>query len=136
MKKSLEEKVNILIVIYNLNYSSVKFIKESIRTVIKAKRTLKNSYMFGYYMKDTQQKNLFENSLGILEYYTESLYKLLSDEKLNNIIESDSKYYELLEDYVGSVNSLNNIINRFRKSFIEEIENKYISDLDNELIDY
>ena len=83
--------------------------------------------MFGYYMKDTQQKNLFENSLGILEYYTESLYKLLSDEKLNNIIESDSK---------GSVNSLNNIINRFRKSFIEEIENKYISDLDNELIDY
>ena len=135
LKFSLNEKINLLMAIHNVSISELDFIYDAIECAINSKRNLKNSYIFGYYMKDTNQKKLFENSQGILESYIENLYKLLIDEQLNNFIESDKFDNYLFNNYKTSMKSLIDIINKYRKSFIEEIENKFISELDCELID-
>ena len=88
-------------------------------------------------MKDTELKELFEHSQGILEFNTESLHKLLIDENLNLLIEADETEYFMksFQHFKDLVNKKTDIINKYRESLIEEIENKYIGDLDNYIID-
>ena len=88
-------------------------------------------------MKDTKNKQLFEYSQGILEFNTESLHKLLIDEHLNLLIEADEREYftSQFQKFKDSVNKKKDAINRYRKNLLEEIENKYICDLDNSIID-
>ena len=134
LKNNLVKKISLMITINNLNNSDVKFINDALECVINSKRNLKNSYMFGYYLKDTQRKKLFENSQELLEYNTENLYNLLISDRLNTFIKSNS--HELFEEYKSSVQNLTDIINKFRKSFLEDMENKFILDIDEGLIDY
>ena len=136
-KETLNEKINLLMVMQNLQAIETKFIIDALDAIIKAKRTLKNTYIFGYYMKDTQQKELFEYSQGILEFNTESLHKSLIDEDLNLIIEADNRDYfmSIFQEFKDKVNTKAEIINKYRKSLIDEIENKFIGDLDNYLVD-
>ena len=135
-KKNLEEKIEILTAIHNLEVIETKFIMNALEAIINAKRTLRNTYIFGYYMKDTQLKEVFEHSQGILEFNTESLHKSLIDEHLNVLIEAQKDDFLLsFQTFKDMVNKLTDIINKYRKSLIEEIENKYISDLDNYIID-
>ena len=137
IKNNLIEKINLLTSLHNLDYNDVQFINDALECVINSKRILKNSYMFGYYMKDTEQKKLFENSQGKLEYNTEDLHKLLIDGKLDLIIRTDTFDYKVLfTNYKISVINLIDTVNKYRNTFVEEIENKYISYIDNELIDY
>ena len=87
--------------------------------------------------KNTEQKKLFEDSQGKLEYNTENLHKFLIDGQLTLIIRSESFDYRVLfTNYKISVINLIDTVNKYRNSFVEEIENKYISNIDNELIDY
>ena len=137
LKKELEEKIGILNAIHYLNSEDVNLIRDAVETVIKTKNILKNSYIFGYYMKNNEQKKKFVKSQGNLEYRTENLHKLLIDEQLNIIIESYSDNFNwLFYKYKNSLKSLIDTITKNRESFIEEIECNYISDLDENLIDY
>ena len=136
-KDMLKEKVNLFMVMQNLQLLETKFITDALEAIIKSKRTLKNTYIFGYYMKDTELKELFEHSQGILEYNTESLHKDLIDESLNLLIEADEREYfiKLFQQFKDKVNKKTEIINKYRESLIEEVENKYIGDLDNYIVD-
>ena len=136
-KETLNEKINLLIATQNLQVLETKFITDALDAIIKAKTTLKNTYIFGYYMKDTQLKKLFEHSQGILEFNTESLHKLLIDETLNLLIEADNRDYfiHLFQTFKDNVNKKTDVINKYRLSLIEEIENKYIGELDSKIID-
>ena len=137
LKKNLVEKTNLLLAIHNINNKDLQFINDALECIKNSKKILKNSYIFGYYMKDTEQKKLFKDSQGNLEYNTENLHKLLIDEHLNLIIESNSFDSKVLfTNYKISIINLIDSINKNRNTFVEEIENKYISDLDNELVDY
>ena len=88
-------------------------------------------------MKDTKNKELFEYSQGILEFNTESLHKLLIDENLNLLIEADNRDYflSMFQTFKDNVNKKRDAIDKYRKALIEEIENKYICDLDSKIID-
>ena len=46
----------------NTDFMELEFLKEALETVIKSKRVLKNTYIFGYYLKDGNEKKLFEYS--------------------------------------------------------------------------
>ena len=82
-KSNLEEKIQLLMFLQELPALETKFIMDALEALIISKRTLKNTYIFGYYMKDSNNKKLFEYSQGILEYYTENLHKSLLDSSLN-----------------------------------------------------
>ena len=45
-----------------------------------------------------------------------------------------NKFQILFEENGISIINLISVVNKFRKAFIEEIENKYISYLDNDLL--
>ena len=80
-KSNLEEKIQLLGFLQEIPALETKFIMDALETLIISKRTLKNTYIFGYYMKDSNNKKLFEHSQGILEFYTENLHKSLIDSK-------------------------------------------------------
>jgi ariadne-1 len=134
-KKSLEEKVQLLNFIHELPTIETKFIFDALETIINAKRTLKNTYIFGYYMKDSINKKLFEHSQGILEFTTENLHQQLLEQNLNHYIELEKSYFlKYFPEFKGNVNQKIITINKYRKSLLEEIENKYIDDLDSKII--
>ena len=134
-RDSLKEKVDLLNIMQELPTIETKFIFDALETIIIAKRTLKNSYIFGYYMKDSNNKVLFEHSQGILEYNTENLHKVILDSNLNFYIELEKDdFREYFIKFKENVNQKIEIINKYRNSFLEEIENKFVGDLDEKII--
>ncbi len=55
LEKDLNDKISI-IVIYNLTLKDLNFFHESVKTILRAKRTLNYTYIFGYYMKDNKKR--------------------------------------------------------------------------------
>ena len=134
-KKTLEEKAQMINFLQDLPTIETKFIFDALETIIQAKRTLKNTYIFGYYMKDSLNKKLFEHSQGILEFTTENLHSQLLDSKINFYIELEkSLFLKYFPEFKGNVNQKIIAIKKYRKNLLEEIENKYIDDLDPKII--
>ena len=134
-RDALNEKVGLLNTIQDLPTIETKFIFDALDTIIIAKRTLKNSYIFGYYMRDSNNKELFEHSQGILEFNTENLHKAILDSNLNFYIELEKDdFLEYFTKFKEGVIQRVEIINKYRTSLLEEIENKFVGDLDNNII--
>ena len=137
LRETIEEKINILHTVKNLPFLEEKFITDAIDTVVKGKRLLENTYIFGYYMKDKKKKSYFEHKQGILQYWTEELHRLLIDDHLNNIIEEDDfeEYVKILKNYKNSVINIMSSIQKYSKSLIDDIENDFISEIDFKVLD-
>ena len=134
-KSNLEEKIQLLGFLQEIPALETKFIMDALETLIISKRTLKNTYIFGYYMKDSNNKKLFEHSQGILEFYTENLHKSLIDSSLDFYIQTTKEDFTLhFPKFKEGVNQQVTIINKYRTSLLEEIENKFIDDLDSKII--
>ena len=122
----------------NLPIIETEFIIEALNTLVKAKNTLKYTYIFGYYMKDNNKKDYFELKQGFLESNQEKLYKyLLVDKVLDEILDTDI-YYEFtkgFQQYKNYVNNMILIINKYNKDLNDEIENSFINEINNELLD-
>ena len=113
----------------------LNFIINALETLIKAIKNLKNSYILGYFIKDNEKKDAFENYQGILEYNTENLYEILVYRNLNTFFELDSDNFKtLFSEYEKSVETFADIIEKYRKEFIDDIENKFNLDLANDLL--
>ena len=136
-RESLEEKINLLMAMQNLQLLETNFIGEALNTIIEAKRTLKNTYIFGYYMKDNEKKQYFEHEQGILQYWTEELHRYLIDDQLSMVIMEDNyiSFAEKLKNYKNSVNNIIESIGKYSKGLIDDIENNFISEIDYKLLD-
>ena len=135
LRENLNEKISLLEAIHNLDIFKLNFIINALETLIKAIKNLKNSYILGYFIKDNDKKDAFENYQGILEYNTENLYEILVYRNLNTFFELDSDNFKtLFSEYEKSVETFADIIEKYRKEFIDDIENKFNLDLDNDLL--
>ena len=136
-RNDIGEKINLLVTFKNLPVLETKFITEAISTTIKGKSLLKNTYIFGYYMKDNEKKKYFEHLQGILQYWTEELHRHLIDDQLNEIIQEENfdKFNEKLKNYKNSVNNIMGSIQKYSKGLIDEIENNFIGEIDNTIYD-
>ena len=136
-REDIGEKINILITLKNMPILEMKFVNEAIDTTIKGKKLLKNTYIFGYYMKDNEKKDYFEHEQGILQYWTEELHRHLIDEQLSEIIVEDNfiSFTEKLKNYKNSVNNIIASIEKYSKGLIDDIENNFISEIDYKLLD-
>ena len=87
-------------------------------------------------MKDGEKKPFFEHEQGILQYYTEELHRHLIDDQLNNIISEDryNEFTELFKNYKNSVNNIIGSIQKYSKGLIDDIENNFISEIDDNLM--
>ena len=136
-REDIGEKINILITLKNMPILEMKFVNEAIDTTIKGKKLLKNTYIFGYYMKDNEKKDYFEHEQGILQYWTEELHRHLIDEQLSEVIEEDNyiTFTEKLRNYKNAVNNIIASIEKYSKGLIDDIENNFISEIDYKLLD-
>ena len=101
IRNDIGEKITYLYTLKNLSLLEIQFILDALETVIKGKKLLKNTYIFGYYMKDNNKKDYFEHEQGILQYWTEELHRLLIDDHLNQIIQEENFtiFSEFLQNY-------------------------------------
>ena len=136
-RNDLEEKINLIVTLKNMPLIETKFIVEALNTTIKGKRLLKNTYIFGYYMKDSGKKPFFEHEQGILQYWTEELHRHLIDDQLNNIIQQEKfgDFTESFKNYKNSVNNIIGCIQKYSKGLTDDIENNFISEIDYKLLD-
>jgi ariadne-1 len=137
LRESIEEKLNILHSLKNLSAFETEFIIDALDTVIKGKRLLQNTYIFGYYMKDKKKKSLFEHEQGILQFLTEDLHRLLIDKSLKDIIEIEDfeGYLDSFKKYKNSLITLMASIQKYSKNLIDDIENNFISEIDYNILD-
>ena len=137
IREEIGEKITILFSIKNQSILETQFILDALETVIKGKNLLKYTYAFGYYMKDNEKKDFFEHSQGILQYWTEELHRLLIDDHLNQIIQEDNftLFSDLLNKYKNNVNNIISSIEKYSKGLIDDIENNFISEIDESIYD-
>ena len=135
-RTDIEEKINLLVTLKNIPILETKFIGEAINTTIKGKRLLKNTYIFAYYMKD-EKKPYFEHEQGILQYWTEELHRRLIDDQLSNVIQQETynDFTNAFKDYKNSVNNIIGSIQKYSKGLIDDIENNFITEIDDKLLD-
>ena len=135
LRENLNEKISLLNAMHNLDTFKLNFIITALETLIKAIKNLKNSYILGYFIKDNDKKDSFENYQGILEYNTENLYEILVYRNLNSFIDLDSDNFKtLFSEYEKSLETFADITEKYRKEFIDDIESKFNLDLDNDLL--
>jgi ariadne-1 len=137
LREDIGEKLNILVTLKNLSIMETQFIIDALETVINGKRLLKNTYIFGYYMKDNNKKDYFEHEQGILQYWTEELHRNLIDDKLNEIIKEDNfqNFSNSLKNFKNTLNNIISSIQKYSKGLIDDIENNFISEIDNKIYD-
>ena len=137
VRNELKKKIENFKVLYNLPDLESQFIFDAIETIISGKNLLKNTYIFGYFMKDNEKKNFFEHEQGILQYWTEELHRLLIDDHIRQIIsqENFSNFSKNLNNYKSSINNIIQSIQKYSKGLLEDIENNYISEIDYNFLD-
>ena len=136
-RETIGEKINLLVTLKSLPVIEVKFITDAIDTTIKGKSLLKNTYIFGYYMKDNEKKPYFEHEQGILQYWTEELHRILIGSQLNDIIQEESynTFNELLKNFKNAVNNIIGSIQKYSKGLVDDIENNFIQEIDYNILD-
>ena len=137
LREDIGEKLNVLVTLKNLSILETQFIIDALETVINGKRLLKNTYIFGYYMKDNDKKDYFEHEQGILQYWTEELHRNLIDNKLSEIIKEDNfqNFSTTLKNFKNTLNNIITSIQKYSKGLIDDIENNFISEIDNKIYD-
>ena len=137
VRNDIGEKLTLLFTVKNVPILETQFVLDAVETLIRGKKLLKNTYVFGYYMKDNQKKDYFEHEQGILVYWTEELHRLLIDEHLNQIIQEEnfSMFSDLLTKCKNTVNNIISSIEKYSKGLIDDIENNFISEIDFKIYD-
>src|SRR3989338_10711773 len=94
-------------------YSSwvdVEYIQKAVNTLIECRGNLKFTYVYGYYLEDGQEKNLFEYLQEDLERVTEKLSDILEntpverfnrEEIISTTRSSETRLKHLIEGVTG-----------------------------------
>ena len=136
LRVALDEKINILVMVKHLPRAEMKFIDDALNTVIKGKRCLKNTYIFGYYLKDNKAKEFFEFSQGLLERNADNLHQLIEQDSLANIIQHDDYdvWNKMFIDFRNRVINLTNATLKYMNNLLNEIVNKYVNDIEQKVL--
>ena len=59
--------------IYNMSFQEVQFLKTAVDILCKCRRTLLKTYVFGYYVRKNNQKDIFEDNQRDLETAIDTL---------------------------------------------------------------
>ena len=135
LRKDLDEKLSIIVSIKNYPLNDLKFISDALNTVIKGKRSLEYTYIFGFYMKDDNNKSMFEFSQSYLERNADNLHQCLIGNSINELIQTDNyeEFTREFSEYRNRVLNLLNATNKYQENLLFEIENKYLMDIDQQL---
>lgn len=136
LRKNLEEKLSLMIAIKNIPLNDLKFISEALNTIIKGKRTLEYTYIFGFYMKDDKNKSMFEFSQSYLERYADNLHQCLIGDIFNQLIQTENYeiFSQMFNEFKNKVLNLFSATNKYNENLLIEIENNYMNSIDENLL--
>jgi len=136
LKPNIISIIDSIMNIKSLPLSELEFLKEALNTVIKSKRTLKNTYVFGFYLKDGNEKKLFEYSQSFLERNSDNLHQLIEQDTLLRIIseESYSSFTRKFTDFKNTIVNLCYATMKYQNNLLNEIENTMLQLLDEGLL--
>jgi len=131
-ERKLKEKVELLKNVKEFEKIDMRFILEAFNTIIDSKRTLKYTYIFGFFLRNSEQRQFFEHLQGLLEYFTEHLHRLLLEDNLDFYIilknrEEFLKYKQNIVDTFGA-------IKKYKNNLIIDAEDNFSRDLDYDII--
>jgi ariadne-1 len=124
-KKQLEE-------LKHQPHVEVLFLDEALQTVIDCHQILKNTYIFGYYMKEVNSASLYRHHQEMLRRNADLLHDKIEMKYLQDIINENNleEFNKRFNYYKGEVRSLISATMKFKENILEEIEKH------PELIDY
>ena len=110
----------------------VLFLDEALQTVIECHQILKNTYIFGYYMKETNATSLYKHHQEMLRRNADLLHDKIEMKYLRDIMEESNleNFNKRFNIFKGEVRSLISATLKFKDNILEEIEKH------PELIDY
>lgn len=129
MKKTTESNISKLNTFKNIPYTDLLFLREGVKSVIDSRRTLLNSYIFGYYMKeDTNnptEKNLFEFHQGLLESNSDKIHGLLENTQIEALLAIDNldEFNQNFKTFKNHIIDLYSATNKFCNNLVNSIEN-------------
>ena len=129
LKDKIKDYKDALENIKNQPHLELGFLDEAVQTVIDCHRILKNTYIFGYYMKDNKT-NQSANSLYIhhqemLRIEADKLHELLEMNYLNKIIEIDilEEFNKKFAEFKGKILTIMSTTIKFKENILVDIEN-------------
>lgn len=136
LRPKISNMIDSIMNIKSLPLSEVEFLKEALNTVIKSKRTLKNTYVFGYYLKDGNEKKLFEYSQSFLERNSDNLHQMIEQDTFLKIVseESYSVFNKKFTEYKNTIVNLCFATMKYQNNLLNEIEATMIHLLDENLL--
>ena len=144
MSARLHDIISDQIVLMNknkkVNFDDLHFLETALDIVLSCQRTLKNTYIFGYYMQNTSYssdeksskivkvKTLFEYQQKLLEDNVQKLLELLEDNSINTLIDCDNSkdFNKEFANFKGKIINLYKATEKFQLNLEEEIEHKMV----------
>ena len=112
----------------HLPHLELLFLDEAVQTVIDCHCILKNTYIFGYYMKEKENKSaasLYIHHQEMLRVEADKLHELLEMEYLPKIINISNleEFNRAFADYKGKILTLMSATTKFKENILIDIEN-------------
>ena len=117
----------------NLPLSELYFLNDAIESMIKSRKFLKYTYVFGFYMLELKEKKFFEHRQSLLESNTDRLHELLENETITNIM-AIYNFKEFLDEFTNFKNIIINLsaaTDKYLTNLMTEIENGMMHLIDN-----
>ncbi len=109
-----------------ISYEDLKFMENAVEVIVKCRRTLKNTYVFGYYIQEkASQKPLFEHNQFLLEKNADRLHELMENEQyIPKIFKTDNfdEFNKLFTNFKGEVVNLSTATIKYKENLLNEIE--------------
>jgi ariadne-1 len=133
LKILISSEIQTFISLKNLPYDEVRFLEEAVETIVKSRRTLKNTYIFAFYMKTCKERLLFEHNQYLLENDADKLHEMMENDSKKKLLEIDN-YEQFMKEWTifkSNVTNLATATVKYQENLLNEIENKMI-----DLVDY
>lgn len=116
--------------IRKINMNELTFLSEALEIVIKCHMTLKNTYIFGYYMDEnaSSEKTLFEYQLKLLSDNCDKLNEMLENNEIQELlnIEHVDKFINEFNKFRAKVMALAAVTEKFNSNLTDFVENSLI----------
>lgn len=128
MRESVRITMNNLNHIKNIPFEELYFLEKAVETIIKCRRILKNTYIFGYYMKEVPEKHLFEHNQNLLEKDADQLHEMMEDGRIEKLIQIDNfeEFNKEFTMFKANIINLSTATTKYQENLLTEIETKML----------
>lgn len=121
LKPVIKTKIELLHGLKKYPLAELEFLEEAINEVIRCRQVLKYTYVYGFYLKSSNEKNLFEFLQENLEKNCDTLHELIEkplDPYLDSNVVDRKPFYNFKSDLVNYFQ----VTKKFYENLLEGLE--------------